>query len=84
MHDRPDDKKGRIIMKAATIVLMWAALLLPAGNCPANLNWDIYSDAVMNEGDVYDRVKVYDSAAGNTTLEVLGGLASWPSMTPAR
>ncbi len=75
MHDRPDDKKGRIIMKAGTIVLVWGALLLSAGNCGAGLNWDIYSDAVINEGDVYDRVNVYDSTAGNTTLEMLGGLA---------
>ena len=75
MHDRPDDKKGRTIMKRATIVLIWAGLPLSAGNCAANLNWDIYSDAVINEGDVYDRVNVYDSTAGNTRLEMLGGLA---------
>ena len=36
---------------------------------------DFYNDATIQNGDIYDIVKVYDSPPANTTLNVLGGSA---------
>ena len=40
-------------------------------------NWDIYTDAVIEEGDIYNVVRVYDTLPDHTTLNMVGGMVDW-------
>jgi hypothetical protein len=46
---------------------------LGANDVRAYLNWDIYSDAVIKEGDIYNVVRVYDIPPDHTTVNMVGG-----------
>jgi len=53
-----------------TIILV---VLLITSAVHALPNWDIYSDAVIQDGDEYNVVSVYDTPSGHTTVDMFGG-----------
>jgi hypothetical protein len=59
-------------MKTKVITILAALMFLPVPQVQAVLN--IYSDAVIQEGDYYDTVvNVYDTPPDNTTVNMTGG-----------
>jgi len=56
------------------ILIMLAVIVLPFCRVHAYPNWDVYSDAVIKDGDIYNVVNVYDSAQKRTTVTMLGGI----------
>jgi len=65
---------GRQIMfgKGTLVIVVVLAMFWP-GNVEATLNWDIYEDAVVSNGEAYNVVSVYDTPPEHTTVNVLGG-----------
>jgi len=61
-------------MKAGKLFLSAAAWLLLVQSCRGTLNWDIYTDAVIDEaGYMYNRVRIYDMPPDQTTVNMVGG-----------
>jgi len=60
-------------MKAGRLFLSAAAWLLLVQSCRATLNWDIYADAVISNGEVYNVVNVYERPPDCTKVKILGG-----------
>lgn len=59
-------------MKTKVITILAAVMFLPVSQAQAVL--DIYSDAVIQEGDYYDTVvNVYDTPPDYTTVDMTGG-----------
>ncbi len=59
-------------MKTKVIAILAAVMFLPVSQVQALL--DIYSDAVIQEGDYYDTVvNVYDTPPDHTTVDMTGG-----------
>lgn len=59
-------------MKTKVITILAAVMFLPVSQAQALL--DIYSDAVIQEGDYYDTVvNVYDTPPDHTTVDMTGG-----------
>ncbi len=59
-------------MKTKVITILAAVMLIPVSQVQAVL--DIYSDAVIQEGDYYDMVvNVYDTPPDHTTVDMTGG-----------
>jgi hypothetical protein len=65
---------GRQIMfgKGILVIVIVLAMFWP-GNVEATLNWDIYADAVVSNGEAYNVVSVYDTPPERTMVSVLGG-----------
>jgi len=55
-------------------VALGAIVVLAGGQARAALNWDIYGDAVIADGDVYNVVRIYDTPPGRTSVGMTGGL----------
>jgi len=64
--------EGRKMMKTKIITILAAAMLLPASAVQA-IDVDFYHDAVIDAGDVYMLVSVYDTPPDNTTVDMFGG-----------
>lgn len=59
-------------MKRKVITILAVVIFLPVSQVQADL--DIYSDAVIQEGDYYDTfVNVYDTPPDHTTVDMTGG-----------
>jgi hypothetical protein len=54
------------------LILVVLAIFWP-GNVEATLNWDIYADAVVSNGEAYNVVSVYDTPPEHTSVNVIGG-----------
>ena len=61
------------------ILLTLVGVVLIAGQSHAAdpCDWDIYSDAVIQEGDEYGYVRVFDTPPVQTTLNMTGGYVDW-------
>lgn len=57
--------------KIITTILV---VLLGTSTVQALPNWDIYSDAVIQDGNEFNVVSVYDTPPDYTTVDMLGGL----------
>ena len=62
----------RIIMKKTSIMLISVVMLLLASPVQA-IDVDFYSDATIEDGDVYTNVFVYDTLPDSTTVNMCGG-----------
>lgn len=62
----------RIIMKKTSMMLVAVVMLLLASQVKA-IDVDFYSDATIEDGDVYTNVFVYDTPPDTTTLDMYGG-----------
>jgi len=62
----------RPIVKMKIIIMMAAVMLLPLSQVQA-IDVDFYHDAVIDEGDIYDIVSVYDTPPDLTTVDTYGG-----------
>jgi hypothetical protein len=58
--------------KGILVIVIVLATFWP-GNMEATLNWDIYADAVVSNGEAYNVVSVYDTPPEHTMVNVLGG-----------
>jgi hypothetical protein len=56
------------------LAILVVGLLLGASVGQASLNWDVYGDAAIDDGDFYNVVSVYETPPDHTTLNMLGGL----------
>jgi len=65
-HGRGKGRMHKNIVLALLVVLVPSAVF-------AIPNWDIYSDAVIKNGDVYNIVRVFDSPPENTTVDMTAG-----------
>ena len=61
-------------MKAKIPITCAAIMLFAATAAQATLDMDIYEDAVIQEGDSYNIVSIYDTPPGHTTVSMTGGL----------
>jgi len=61
-------------MKAKIPIACAAIMLFLTAPAQAALNLDIYEDAVIQEGDSYNVVSIYDTPPGHTTVSMTGGL----------
>jgi hypothetical protein len=59
-------------MKTKVITILAAVMLLPAFQVQA-INVDFYSDAVIEDGDVYGIVRIYDTPPDWTKVDMYGG-----------
>ena len=59
-------------MKTKIITIMAMAMLVPVSQVQA-IDVDFYSDATIDDGDVYTNVFVYDTPPDTTTLDMYGG-----------
>ncbi len=64
-------------MKTKTFIVIVLMLLLYTPKVQADLFWDVYSDAVIQEGDEYIGVNVYDTPPNRTTVSMFGGYADY-------
>jgi hypothetical protein len=55
------------------IITIISVVLLITSAAQALPNWDIYSNAVIQDGDTYNYVSVYDTPPETTTLDMFGG-----------
>ena len=55
------------------LITLAVMLLFGAAKVEAVGDWDIYSDAVIEEGDEYWNVGVYDTPPDHTTVDMTGG-----------
>jgi len=61
--------KTNIIFLGLLVVFCFSGVLYGS-------NWDIYSDAVIEDGDDYWTVRVFDSPPDHTTVDMTGGTAN--------
>ena len=61
-------------MKAKIPILCAGILLFVATAAQATLDMNFYGDAVIQEGDSYSNVKIYDTPPGHTTVNMTGGV----------
>ena len=59
-------------MKTKIITIMAVLMLLPVSQVQA-IDVDLYSDAIIGPGDIFDVVTVYDTPPDNTTVHMFGG-----------
>jgi len=59
-------------MKTKIITILAALMLLPVSQVQA-IDIDFYSDATIENGDVYNIVRIYDTPPYNTTVDMFGG-----------
>ncbi len=57
-------------MKKVVIILAVCFLSVAVN---AAMDWDIYNDATIEDGDVYGTVNIYDTPPDQTLVEMLGG-----------
>lgn len=55
------------------LLLIIAALMLLASSQVHAIDIDFYHDATIEDGDVYNIVRVYDTPPDNTTVDMFGG-----------
>jgi hypothetical protein len=60
-------------MKTKVITILAAVMLLPLSQVKA-IDVDFYSDATIEDGDIYNSVRIYDTPPAHTTVDMLGGL----------
>jgi len=67
--------KRKMIFSCATmaiVVLLWGSIVC------GNTVKIFYSDGVIQQGESYDRVEVYDTPPSHTTVNITGGYVGWP------
>ena len=60
-------------MKTKTFTIVVAIAFFLVCRARATLNWDIYSDAMIQEPDIYNIVSIYDTPPNHTTVTMVGG-----------
>jgi hypothetical protein len=60
-------------MKRKAITILVVVILLPVSQVQA-IDVDFYSDATIQDGDIYNSVRIYDTPPAHTTVDMLGGL----------
>jgi hypothetical protein len=64
-------------MKAKIWLIISAVILFAAGQA-GGVDVDFYTDATIDNGDVYDNVFVYDTPPDQTTVDMWGGTIGGP------
>ncbi|MHC4085695.1 MAG: PEP-CTERM sorting domain-containing protein [Planctomycetota bacterium] len=59
-------------MKTKIITILAAVMFLPVSQVQA-IDVDFYSDATIQDGDLYDMVRLYDTPPDQTTVDMTGG-----------
>jgi len=59
-------------MKTKVITILAAVMFLPLSQVQA-VDIDFYSDATIQDGDLYDLVRLYDTPPDHTTVDMTGG-----------
>jgi hypothetical protein len=61
-------------MRTRIFTIVALILLFCTCRVQAAVNWDVYSDAMIQEGDIYNVVSIYDTPPDQTTVTMVGGL----------
>ena len=59
-------------MKTKIITMLAVIMLVPVCQVQA-IDVDFYSDATIQDGDIYDSVRIYDTPPDHTTVDMTGG-----------
>ncbi len=68
--------KKKSIKTIYGLAILAVIMLFMATNVQALTDWDIYSDAIIVEGDEYSNVSIYDTPPDRTTVSMFGGWVS--------
>ena len=66
---------------AITWIFVVVAVVLHPGTVSYATTIAFYSDGVIQKGDTYEKVDVYDTAPGHTTVNMTGGWVDYPGMS---
>jgi len=61
-------------MSKIITVIMLMVLCVGTPQVQAAIDWDFYDDGIIQEGDEYNNVGVYDTPPDHTTVDMLGGI----------
>ncbi len=62
-------------MKTQILLLVPVIVAMSACNLQAAIDWDFYDDGIIQEGDEYANVRLFDTLPDHTTVDMTGGSA---------